>query len=33
MALDYLKYERALKANGYTRMEFGNLSGNRAFDF
>jgi hypothetical protein len=33
VALDYLKYERALKANGYTRMEFGNLSGNRAFDF
>ena len=33
VALDFFKYDRALKARGYTRMEFGNLSGNRAFDF
>ena len=33
VALDFFKYDRALKAKGYTRMEFGNLSGDRAFDF
>jgi hypothetical protein len=33
VALHFFKYDRALKARGYTRMEFGNLSGNRAFDF
>ena len=32
IALCFIKYDRALKAKGYTRMEFGNLSGNRAFD-
>jgi hypothetical protein len=33
VALHFFKYDRALKAKGYTRMEFGNLSGDRAFDF
>lgn len=33
VALLFFKYDRALKARGYTRMEFGNLSGDRAFDF
>jgi hypothetical protein len=33
VALLFFKYDRALKARGYTRMEFGNQSGNRAFDF
>lgn len=33
MALEFFKFDRAVKARGYTRMEFGNLSGSRAFDF
>ena len=33
VALEFFKFDRALKARGYTRMEFGNLSGNLAFDF
>jgi hypothetical protein len=31
--LAFFKFDPALKERGYTRMEFGNLSGNRAFDF
>jgi hypothetical protein len=33
VALEFFKFDRALKGRGYTRMEFGNSSGNRAFDF
>jgi hypothetical protein len=32
VALEFIKFDRALTARGYTRMEFGNLSGDRRFD-
>ncbi len=32
VALHFIKYDRALKAKGYTRMHFGNRSGDHVFD-
>ena len=32
VALEFIKFDRALTARGYTRMEFGNLAGDRRFD-
>jgi hypothetical protein len=32
VALEFIRFDRSLMSRGYTRMEFGNLSGDRRFD-
>jgi hypothetical protein len=32
VAIEFIKFDRAMSARGYTRMGWGNLSGDRRFD-